>query len=101
MSYRTNPATARTTDPAPDPAKGPVKAGSQASSQNMLPGRRRRRFGLERLLIRIVATCGIVGIGVLLAAILASSSVPGWIIGLVVAGVSVILAAVLWSSREL
>jgi hypothetical protein len=39
--------------------------------------------------------------GVLLAAILASSNMQGWIIGLVVAGVSVILSAVLWSSRQL
>ncbi len=68
---------------------------------NMLPGRERRRFGLERILTRLVATAGIVGIGVALGAILASSKVQGWIIGLVVALVSVILAAVLWSSRQL
>jgi hypothetical protein len=68
---------------------------------NMLPARERRRFVGERLLTRVIATCGIVGIGVLLAAILASSNVQGWIIGLVVAGVSVVLSAVLWSSRQL
>jgi hypothetical protein len=67
----------------------------------MLPARERRRFVGERLLTRVIATCGIVGIGVLLAAILASSNVQGWIIGLVVAGVSVVLSAVLWSSRQL
>ena len=67
----------------------------------MLPGRERRRFGLERLLVRLVATAGIVGIGVALGAILVSSTVQGWIIGLVVAGVSVILSAILWSSRQL
>ena len=66
----------------------------------MLPRRGRRRFGLERILVRLIATCGIVGIGVALGAILASSNVQGWIIGLVVAGVSVILSAVLWSSRQ-
>jgi uncharacterized membrane protein len=66
----------------------------------MLPGRRRRRLGAERLLVRLIATFGVVAIGVALGAILASSNVQGWIIGLVVAGVSVILSAVLWSSRQ-
>jgi hypothetical protein len=68
---------------------------------NMLPGRARRRFGIERLLVRLVATCGIVAIGVALGAILVSSSVQGWIIGLVISCVSVVLAGMLWSSRQL
>ena len=42
-----------------------------------------------------------IGIGVGIAAILASQHVQGWIIGLVVATVSVVLSAVLWSSRQL
>ncbi len=67
----------------------------------MLPGRQRRRLGLERILVRLIATCGIVGIGVLLGAILVSSKVQGWITGLVVAVVSVVLSAILWSSRQL
>ncbi len=67
----------------------------------MLPARERRRFLGERLLSRVIATCGVVGIGVLLAAILASSNVQGWVIGLVVSLVSVVLSAVLWSSRQL
>jgi hypothetical protein len=67
----------------------------------MLPGRERRRFGIERLLTRLVATSGIVGIGVALGAILASSKVQGWIIGLVVALVTIVLSAMLWSSRQL
>lgn len=67
----------------------------------MLPGRDRRRFGLERVFIRLVATGGIIGIGVAIAAILAASNVQGWIIGLVVALVSVVLSAMLWSSRQL
>lgn len=70
------------------------------SRENMLPRRGRRRFGIERAVVRVIATGGIIGIGVALAAILASSNVQGWIIGLVVAGVSVILSAVLWSSRQ-
>jgi hypothetical protein len=67
----------------------------------MLPGRERRRFGVERLLMRLVATSGIVGIGVALGAILVSQKVSGWIIGLVIALVSVTLSAILWSSRQL
>ena len=51
--------------------------------------------------MRIVATIGIVAIGTALAAILTWQDVPGWIIGLVVSGLSVLLAAVLWSSRTL
>jgi protein-S-isoprenylcysteine O-methyltransferase Ste14 len=67
----------------------------------MLPGRQRRRLGIERVLVRLVATGGIVGFGVALGAILASSNVQGWIIGLAVALASVILSAILWSSRQL
>ncbi len=66
----------------------------------MLPERDRRPWP-ERLLVRLIATCGIVGIGVAIAAIMQSSHSQGWLIGLVVAIVSVVLAAVLWSSRVL
>lgn len=61
----------------------------------------RRRLGLESFFVRLVATGGIVGIGTALAAILDSQDIAAWIIGLVVAGLSVILAAILWSSRTL
>ena len=90
-----------TSSEAPVQSEQAIEAGEHPRSPNMLPGRERRRFGLERVMVRIVATCGIVAIGVLLAAILASTDVQGWIIGLVVAGVSVLLSAVLWSSRQL
>jgi hypothetical protein len=68
---------------------------------NMLPSRQGRGTGLERLLVRLIATCGVVGIGVAIGAIMASSKDKGWEIGLVVAIVSVILSGVLWSSRQL
>jgi hypothetical protein len=68
--------------------------------ENMLPRRGRRRYSIERVFMRLIATGGIIAIGVALAAILASSNVQGWIIGLVVATVSVVLSAVLWSSRQ-
>ncbi len=73
----------------------------KAGGANMLPGRQRRRFGIERLLVRLVATTGIVGIGVALGAILVSQKVQGWVIGLVIAVVTVVLSAILWSSRQL
>ncbi len=66
----------------------------------MSPVRAGRSF-VETLLMRLVATAGIVGIGVAIAAIMASQKSQGWMIGLVVSAVSVILAAVLWSSRRL
>ncbi len=87
-----------------EPAGGPASGRQSAAGRrrgNMLPGRERRTLGLERLLVRLVATGGIIGIGVALGAILAASKVQGWIIGLVVAVVSVVLAALLWSSRQL
>jgi protein-S-isoprenylcysteine O-methyltransferase Ste14 len=73
----------------------------QQAPHTMIPARGRRRFRAESVLMRVVATAGIVALGVLLGAILVSSDVQGWIVGLVVAVVSVVLAAVLWSSRQL
>jgi hypothetical protein len=66
----------------------------------MLPNRRGRPV-VERLLVRLIATCGIVAIGVAIAAIMVSSHSQGWVVGLVVSIVSVVLAAILWSSRTL
>jgi hypothetical protein len=67
----------------------------------MVPGRERRRTKVERGFTRLVATGGIIGIAVALGAILGSQDVAGWITGLVVGLTSVILAALLWSSRQL
>lgn len=72
-----------------------------AEEGGMLPHRRGRRFAVERVFVRLVATAGIIGVGVILGAILTSNKVDGWIIGLVVAVVTVVLAALLWSSRQL
>jgi hypothetical protein len=99
-------------DPQPSTSSGESSFGSSTPSPypttdrhhtapNMLPGRERRRSGLERLVVRVIATGGVVGIGVAIAAIMAASKAQGWIIGLVVAIVSVALSAVLWSSRQL
>lgn len=69
-------------------------------SVSMLP-ERRERPPLESAFVRVIATGGVVGIGVALGAILTSQNVAGWIIGLVIALVAVILSAILWSSRRL
>ena len=69
--------------------------------QGMVPARTRRRSKVERGFMRIVATGGIIGIAVVLGAILVGQDVTGWIVGLVIGLTSVILAALLWSSRQL
>jgi hypothetical protein len=66
------------------------------------PGRPPRRSAIERFIVRVIATVGVVGVGVALGAILRSSNEQGWIIGLVVAVVTVILSGILrWASRQL
>jgi uncharacterized membrane protein len=67
----------------------------------MVPGRERRRTKLEPGTMRLVATSGIIGIAVVLGAVLVGQDVAGWIVGLVAGLTSVILAALLWSSRQL
>ncbi len=66
----------------------------------MLP-ERAQRSPVESAFVRLIATGGVVGIGVALGAILSSQNVSGWIIGLVVAIVSVSISAILWSSRRM
>jgi hypothetical protein len=66
----------------------------------MIPSRR-KRLPLEAPLMRLVATTGIVAIAVVVAAIMSSRDSQGWLIGLVVSIVSLVLAALLWSSRRL
>lgn len=66
---------------------------------------RRKRSGprgaMERVFVRLVATIGIIGIGVGIGAILSSNKVEGWIIGLVVALVTFALTGLLRSTRQL
>jgi hypothetical protein len=63
--------------------------------------RHRERPAAESVVVRIVATCGIIGIAVALAAVLGWQDVAAWLIGLVVSTFSVAVAALLWSSRRL
>jgi hypothetical protein len=57
------------------------------------------RFVPESVLVRVIATIGVIAIGTLVGAILVANNATGWITGLAVASVSVVLAAVLWRSR--
>jgi hypothetical protein len=90
-------------DPAVQAAEPPEPgvADQGERPQGMVPGRERRRTKAERGLMRLIATGGIVGLDVLLGAILVGQDVAGWIVGLVIGLTSVILAALLWSSRQL
>jgi len=86
--------------PGQQPSESSAPAGHD-TAPNMLPGRPSRGSGLERFVVRLVATGGVIGIGVGIAAILAANHVQGWIIGLAVSAVSVLLSAILWSSRQM
>jgi uncharacterized membrane protein len=77
------------------------EGGARERPEGMVPARERRRSKVERGLMRVVATGGIVGIAVLLGAVLVGQDVAGWIVGLVIGLTTVILAALLWSSRQL
>jgi len=83
------------------PSGGDAGAPQRQRPQGMLPARERRRTGIERGFMRLIATAGIVAIAVALGAILVGQDVAGWIVGLVVGLTSVVLAALLWSSRQL
>ena len=56
---------------------------------------------LESVLVRLIATAGVVGIGTAIGAIIGASNVRSWVIGLVTSAVTVLLAALLWRSRRL
>jgi hypothetical protein len=66
----------------------------------MIPARLRRPTKLERGSMRVLATGGIIGLATIVGAVLVSQDVA-WIVGLTVGLTSVILAALLWSSRQL
>jgi hypothetical protein len=78
------------------------RAKARESDEHLPAGRRRRRLAIERLLIRLISTVGIVGVGVAIGAIMRSSGDEGWLIGLVVAAVTLILSVVMrWAARRL
>jgi hypothetical protein len=75
--------------------------GGKAERPGVMIPNRRGRLPLEAPLMRLVASAGIVAIGVVISAIMTSQDSAGWLIGLVVSIVSLVLAALLWSSRRL
>lgn len=81
-------------------ARSHGSAGDTSNSGGFLSEQPERRT-LESVLARLVATAGIVGVGTALGAILVAADVTGWISGLVVSLVTVVLAAMLWRSRRL
>jgi hypothetical protein len=74
---------------------------ARAEQSGVMIPNRRKRLPLEAPLMRLVATAGIVGISVAIGAIMTSQHAQGWVTGLVVSVVSLVLAAVLWSTRRL
>jgi protein-S-isoprenylcysteine O-methyltransferase Ste14 len=88
----------------PDGGYEPNPSSSQVPGNNVDPGflpASPPRASAESILVRCIATAGVVGVGTALGAILVSANVAGWIIGLAVSLVSVILVALLWRSRRL
>jgi hypothetical protein len=70
-----------------------------AGDTTAAPSEPGRIVSFQSFFSRLVATGGIIGIGTGVAAIMGTQDVDAWIIGIVTAGVTVILAAVVWSSR--
>jgi hypothetical protein len=87
--------------PAGDERVPPRGGALDAPAVPFLNRRTSARPRIESVFVRVVATAGIVGICVAVAAILGTQSVAAWTIGLVSSATSVVLAAVLWSSRTL
>jgi hypothetical protein len=85
---------------ADDPVDPAVEASRPAADPGFLPAAP-PRAAAESVVVRLVATAGIIGIGTAIGAIMSSVNVAGWVLALVVSAVSVILAAVLWRSRRL
>jgi hypothetical protein len=83
-----------------DPGDPAVAASRPAPDPGFLPAAP-PRAAVESVAVRLVATAGIIGIGTAIGAIMATVNVAGWVLGLVVSAVSVVLAAVLWRSRRL
>ena len=85
----------------PEPPAPEREARRGGRPQGMVPARERRRSKVERGFMRLVATGGIIGIAVALGAVLVGQDVQGGIVGLGIGLTSGILAAMLWSSRQL
>jgi hypothetical protein len=76
------------------------RRGPQVERPETRPNARRPRLSVARPARRTVTTAGIVGIAVAIAAIMGSQGAQSWLIGLVVAILSLVLAAVFLSARR-
>jgi protein-S-isoprenylcysteine O-methyltransferase Ste14 len=96
------PFTESTTPGSDDTEPAPVESHADRSieEQGFLPTGPSRLHG-ESIFVRLIATLGVVGIGTAVGALLTANDIAGWITGLVVSLLSVLLAAVLWRSRQL
>jgi len=74
---------------------GPAAAGEGPELLPLEPSRRRGWW----LVVRLVASAGIIGIGTVVGAVLGAAGLDAWLVALVVAAVCVVLAAPLWSLR--
>jgi len=83
---------------ADDPRRMTAEAGEGAPG--FLPSTPPRARA-ESVIVRLIATAGLVGIGTAIAAIMGAYDVAYWIVGVVASAVTVVLAAVLWRSRRL
>ncbi len=91
-------------DPEPRELTSKPSPTEPAAPKSVEPGflpARPARPTAESVLVRLIATAGVVGIGTALGTILLSNDVEGWISALIVSTVTVALAAVLWRSRNL
>jgi hypothetical protein len=89
-------------EPPPEAAPAtPERSDLDEPAVPFLGRRGRARTTLESVFVRAVATGGVVGIGVAIAAILGTQHIGYWLVGLIVSVVSVVFAAILWSSRTL
>jgi hypothetical protein len=93
------PPRASAAEPAAEAPSEPRVVAAEPETGFLSPEPARRH--LESVLVRLVATAGIVGIGTAVAAVMGTFDVAVWLIGLVVALLSVVLAALLWRSRVL
>ncbi len=82
-------------------AKGRPTRASRAEPARGFLSAEPPRLGVESALVRLIATVGVIAIGTAVGAALVANQVEGWIVGLSVSLVCVILAAILWRSRRL
>ena len=74
-----------------------LSRGEPSEADARVEAERRRKAELRYQ--RLISVFGLIGIGAALGAIMGALDVSGWVIGLVVAMATVILAAVLWTVR--